>query len=433
MVLGGGCIFAPMMGRRTALVLAVSAALAVGLIAPPLAAAAFPGANGKIYFHSCGDPCGNFDIYAVNPDGSGLENVTDVVTDGAGAPDSAFNPSVSADGKRLAFGVDTQATSEIWVMNTDGSGTQQLTKDNLLDQEPTISPDGTRIAWNQWSPFPTYTDRDIWVMNADGSGQQLLFDGFGEDYYPQFTPDGQTIVMGSETGDLDIRKTPSVPALPPANTATGVAEDNNFLENEPAVSPDGKTVAFAQRPLGMPFGQADIYAAGINGGPSTPLFATGASETSPAYSPDGTKIVFDLDGIPMVGNADGSGTPVPLSVGTLAAVGRFDWVPKQPEPPVAPLLLPAPAVTPLLGKPASRLGKHPAKRTRQRRARFTFSSDQASATFQCKLDKKRFAPCGSPFMRTVKVGPHTFRLRAVNTEGAIDPTPVVFHWKVLAG
>lgn len=429
---GGACIFAPMTGRRTALILAVSAALALGLATAPLAAAAFPGTNGKIYFHSCGDPCGNFDVYAVNPDGSGLENVTDVVTDGAGPPDSAFYPSVSADGKRLAFGVDTQATSEIWVMNTDGTGALQLTKDNLLDQEPTISPDGTRIAWNQWSPFPGYTDRDIWVMNADGSGQQLLFDGSGEDYYPQFTPDGQTIVMGSETGDLDIRKTPSVPALPPATTATGVAEDNAQLENEPAVSPDGKTVAFAQRPLGMPLGQADVYAAGINGGPSTPLFATGASETSPAYSPDGTKIVFDSDGSPMVANADGSGTPVPLNVGTLAAVGRFDWVPKQPEPLVAPAP-PPPAVTPLLGKPASRLGKHPAKQTRHRRARFTFSSDQPSATFQCKLDRKRFAPCRSPFRRKVKVGAHTFRVRAVNTEGASDPTPAVFRWKVLAG
>lgn len=413
------------------MILAASAALALGLVTAPPAAAAFPGVNGKIYFHSCGDPCGNFDVYAVNPDGSGLENVTDVVTDGAGPPESAFNPSVSADGKVLAFGVDTQATSEIWVMSTDGTGARQLTKDNLLDQEPTISPDGTRIAWNQWSPFPGYTDRDIWVMNADGSGQQLLFNGSGEDYYPQFTPDGQTIVMGSETGDLDIRKTPSVPALPPVTTATGVAEDNGQLENEPTVSPDGKTVAFAQRPLGMPLGQADVYAASIDGGPSIPLFATGASETSPAYSPDGIKIVFDLDGIPMVGNADGSGTPVPLNVGTVAAAGRFDWAPKPPEPPLVASPSPLPSTKVPLGRPASKLGKHPAKRTRQRLARFTFSADQADATFQCKLDKKRFAPCQSPFKRKVKVGPHAFRVRALNAEGAPDSTPAAFRWKVL--
>jgi Tol biopolymer transport system component len=138
--------------------------------------------------------------------------------------------------------------------------------------------------------------------------------------------------MGSETGDIDVWRTPAVPALPPLTAATGVAEDNELLENEPAVSPDGKTVAFVQRPLGMPFGQADIYAVGIDGGPTSMLFATAESETSPAYSPDGTKVVFDSGGTPLVGNADGSGTPVPLNVGTLAAVGRFDWVPKQAEP-----------------------------------------------------------------------------------------------------
>jgi Tol biopolymer transport system component len=177
-------------GRRIRISTGILAVLVSLSVASPVSAA-FPGTNGKIYFQSCGEPCANFDIYAVNPDGSGLENVTDVVTDGAGPPESAFDPSVSADGKVLAFGVDTQATSEIWVMNTDGTGARQLTNDNLLDQEPTISPNGTRIAWNQWSPFPTYTDRDIWVMNSDRSGQQLLFNGFGEDYYPQFTPDGR--------------------------------------------------------------------------------------------------------------------------------------------------------------------------------------------------------------------------------------------------
>jgi TolB protein len=430
------------LGRPLALAIAVGVATA--LTVPTVAAAAYPGENGKIYFQACDEVCSGFDVYSVNPDGSGLDNLTDVVTDSEGLPDNAFDPSVSADGKRIAFGVDSQATSEIWIINADGSGPLQLTHDNLLDQEPTISPDGTRVAWNQWSPFPTYTDRDIWVMNANGSSQELLFNGSGEDYYPQFTPDGQTVVMSSETGDMDIRKIPSIPAVPPLTTATGVAEDNELLEWDPSVSPDGSRVAFAQTAKTSSFGPFDIYSVGINGGATTPVFNSAVpSETSPAYSPDGTKMVFNSDGLPMIGNADGSGTPVPLNVGTLTSVGRLDWAPKQmvPPAPAPPLTVnppgtssPATTSPPATKSPASgRLGRHPARKSTNRRARFTFFSDQAGSSFQCKLDKKTFEKCSSPYVRTVKLGRHRFQLRAISPEGVPDPTPAVFKWKVLAG
>ncbi len=303
--------------------LAGAISIFVALLAAGSANAAYPGQNGKIYFHACEVSCG-YDIYAVNPDGSGLENVTDVVTDGAPLPEVAFYPSVSADGKKMAFGVDSQATSEIWIMNTDGTGAQQLTNDNLLDQEPTLSPDGSRIAWNQWSPFPTYGDRDIWTMGSDGSGQQLLFNGSATDVLPRFTPDGQSIVMASETGDMDVRKISSVPAVPPVTASAAVADDDNLIESEPAISPDGTTVAFSQTPIAMPGGPHDIYAVGISGGPTHPLFATSANETTPAYSPDGTKIVFSRDFVAMIGNADGSGTPAPLDIGPLDSAGGFD-------------------------------------------------------------------------------------------------------------
>jgi Tol biopolymer transport system component len=409
----------------------VAALLVAGLMVTATASAAFPGQNGKIFFQSCGDPCGAFNVYSVNPDGSGLENLTKGLTAPEGLPDDAFDPSVSADGKRVAFGVDSQATSEIWIMNSDGSEPLQLTKDNLLDQEPTISPDGARVAWNQWSPFPGYTDRDIWVMNANGSGQELLFNGFGTDLFPQFTPDGQTLVMASETGDMDIRKIPSVPTMPPLTTATGVAEDNELLESQPSVSPDGSRVAFTQTPKTSSFGPFDIYSVSINGGPTTPVFnAAVPSETSPAYSPDGTKMAFDSDAVPMIGNADGSGTPVPLNVGTLASVSGFDWAPKQAAPPAES---PPPVVLGPISPPSGRIGRHPKKRTTNHRARFTFLSDQAGSSFECKLDKRPFRRCSSPYLRSVKSGRHRFRLRAISPDGVPDPTPATFKWKVLAG
>jgi hypothetical protein len=78
--------------------------------------------------------------------------------------------------------------------------------------------------------------------------------------------------------------------------------------------------------------------------------------------------------------------------------------------------------------PATTLGKHPAKRGPKQLASFTFGSDQPGSRFECKLDKGKFKPCGSPFKRKVPVGPHDFRVRAVTAEGLQDTTPVAFRW-----
>jgi glucose/arabinose dehydrogenase len=82
--------------------------------------------------------------------------------------------------------------------------------------------------------------------------------------------------------------------------------------------------------------------------------------------------------------------------------------------------------------PQTRLGKHPPKTTRSTAARFEFSSDQAGARFECKLGAGPYSRCRSPrTYRNLKPGSYGLRIRAVNPEGTIDATPVLFKWKVL--
>jgi hypothetical protein len=81
--------------------------------------------------------------------------------------------------------------------------------------------------------------------------------------------------------------------------------------------------------------------------------------------------------------------------------------------------------------PNTRLKKKPRRRTASRLARFSFTSNQPGSTFQCKLDKKPFRSCRSPFKARVKPGRHSFRVRALNRAGGLDLTPAVFKWKVL--
>ncbi len=101
--------------------------------------------------------------------------------------------------------------------------------------------------------------------------------------------------------------------------------------------------------------------------------------------------------------------------------------PPSPQPP-PPGGSPQPPGAP--AAPNTKIGKKPRKKTALRKAKFKFTSDQAGSSFQCKLDRKPFRPCRSPFKAKVKPGSHTFRVRAVNSAGIADPTPAVFRWKV---
>jgi len=63
-------------------------------------------------------------------------------------------------------------------------------------------------------------------------------------------------------------------------------------------------------------------------------------------------------------------------------------------------------------------------------AKVTFTSSEAS-TFECKLDKKKWKSCTSPFKaKHLKVGKHKVQVRATDLTGLVDGTPAKVTWKV---
>ena len=61
-------------------------------------------------------------------------------------------------------------------------------------------------------------------------------------------------------------------------------------------------------------------------------------------------------------------------------------------------------------------------------ARLTFSSNDAGAHFQCQLDGAAFAACTSPVdYNGLADGAHSFRARAIDAAGNVDPTPGHAH------
>jgi dipeptidyl aminopeptidase/acylaminoacyl peptidase len=89
----------------------------------------------------------------------------------------------------LAFASDRDGNSEIYVMNTDGSGQTRLTVDDADDYWPSWSPDGKKIT------FPSDRDgnSEIYVMNTDGSSPTRLTNDDAYDFYPSWSSAGREL------------------------------------------------------------------------------------------------------------------------------------------------------------------------------------------------------------------------------------------------
>ena len=70
--------------------------------------------------------------------------------------------------------------------------------------------------------------------------------------------------------------------------------------------------------------------------------------------------------------------------------------------------------------PRTKLIRKPGKVVSAPKAKFTFRSNESGATFQCRVDKKKFKKCLSPTKLVVKPGKHTFYVRAVDAAGNVD-------------
>jgi Tol biopolymer transport system component len=122
-------------------------------------------------------------IYTMNADGTGLTQVTTV---------SGGAPVWSPDGTKIAFIASGVGSTDIYVVNPDGSGLVDLSNDARYNNWPDWSPDGTKIVYyGQELTCNPSCGSAIWVMNADGTGQHKIQDGGGE---PAWSPDGQKIV-----------------------------------------------------------------------------------------------------------------------------------------------------------------------------------------------------------------------------------------------
>jgi len=300
-------------------------------------------ANGRIAFS--GFDGTSWQIYSVEPDGTGLTQLTHV-SDLEFGGESAWSP----DGKRIAYVVQgfhedgRTDRSDLWVMNADGSDPRQLTDGPGSSWSPAWSPDGTKIAFARGEPA------NVYVIGADGSGPRRLTSLTAGDesasrasmgLNPSWSPDGSQIVFAP---DGEVEKDLYV--------VNADGSDESILlhmpgwQIEPAWSPDGRSILFTSSgPDGADFG---IYAVDADG--TNPHRLSDQPAAQPAWSPDGGQIAFTAlrpgsdHAALYVMNADG--TDVHEIPGLPVEATFPSWQPLSEESNPAPSSLPTPIETP---------------------------------------------------------------------------------------
>ncbi len=271
---------APMKPKRPHIKsLALLALLACALGAAGSASATFVGTNGKVSYDRW--RYGRFDVYSVNPDGTGkhFNLIGDVSID---------DPAYSPDGRKLAYAfhwyVGRRVRGELAVENDDPNdngyeGITVVARSWGVPWDPTWSPDGSRIA------FVSGRDGDfeLYLVPATGGTKVRLTSNRAPDVEPSWSPDGRRIAFsGRRNGNWDIYVKDLLTGQLSRMTRS------RRTEGYPSWSPDGSTIVF----WGKGSSDAELYTVDVASRVIRQVTMNSVQDYDPTWSPDGTMLAF---------------------------------------------------------------------------------------------------------------------------------------------
>jgi TolB protein len=176
----------------------------------------------------------------------------------------------------------TAGKQQIWVVNADGTGLTQLTRDSV-NSSPTVSPDGQTIAYVS----ARNKDGDIWLMARDGSNQrQFTRSPLQRESEPRFLRDG-TLAYLVERRENN-RTVQQVMRADIGTGATTAITGTDLAITSFAVSPAGDLVALVvnAEPQNRRNPTYRVYIQPVSSATPIPVPATGTEQMiTPTFRP----------------------------------------------------------------------------------------------------------------------------------------------------
>ena len=223
-----------------------------------------------------GDTNKTFDVF-VHDSATGITGRASLNSSGTGGNDASLDPSISADGQVVAFwsyatnlvAGDTNRRPDIFVHDRATGITERVSVDssggqaNGFSDSPSISSDGKIVAFRSGAgnlvAGDTNGTSDVFVHDrATGFTERVSVDSSGTEgnYYsdrPSISADGQLVAFRSAASNLVSGDTNYVDDVFVHDRATGITErvsvdstgaEGNGYSSSPSISADGQVVAF---------------------------------------------------------------------------------------------------------------------------------------------------------------------------------------------
>lgn len=252
-----------------------------------------------------------------------------------------------------------------------------------------------------------------WTLNCPSAGCDVGLPGAGQVTANQTATSGDSSEMADPKSYTDLEPETTITSGPPDGAITNTTPQFVFDATPASRAFSVDTTA--------PDTQIDSGpAAGSTTGDSTPSFGFSATEAGSSFECriDGGDFRACIGpGSAHTPAALGNG-PHTFEVRSTDGVGNVDASAATRD------------FTVDADPPETTIDKQPKRKTTKRKAKFTFTSDEPGSTFECKLDKGEFEPCGANAKFKVKAKKHTLEVRATDAAGNTDPTPASVKWKV---
>jgi len=223
-------------------------------------------------------------IYRAYPDGTGVKRLA-----------KGTRPAWSPDGTKVAFVRVVSGYSQIFTMNADGTGVTQRTFGAAKHRDPAWSPGGGRIAFS--GTVKDASNLDIYVMNVNGTGLVRITSKTAVDREPAWRRDGKYLAFTSNRA-AGVDQVFKINVDGTTHIATALTSVLGYTASSPAYSPDGTKLLFNFQPLTPAIvgrGSAPCGMAVANTDVTTlvRIESTQFPCGHGSFSPDGKQIAFD--------------------------------------------------------------------------------------------------------------------------------------------